>query len=46
MLDQLRSCGTKSYSYYTYASMLAPAGFPANTESTADGESEQALTPC
>ena len=41
MLDQLRSCGTQSHSYYTYASMLVPAGFPANTESTAYGESER-----
>jgi hypothetical protein len=44
MLDQLRSCGT--HSYYTYASMLVPGGFPANTESTSFGISEQALTPC
>jgi hypothetical protein len=46
MLDQLRSCATKPHSYYTYASMLAPTGFPENTESTAYGESEQALAPC
>jgi hypothetical protein len=44
-LDQLRSCGMKR-SYYTYASMLVPAGFPQNTQSTAYGISEQALTPC
>lgn len=43
-VDGLRSCD--GHSYYTYASMLAPAGFPANTESTATGESQQALTPC
>jgi hypothetical protein len=45
MLDQLRSCGTKR-SYYTYASMLVPAGFPQNTESTAYGIGELALSPC
>jgi hypothetical protein len=44
MLDQLRSCGTRSY--YTMAVMLAPAGYPANSQATATGESEQALTPC
>jgi hypothetical protein len=44
-LDQLRSCNLKR-SYYTYASMLVPAGFPQNTESTAYAISEQALTPC
>ncbi len=44
MLDQVRSCG--AHSYYTYASMLVPAGYPANTESTSGGISEQALTPC
>ena len=44
-LDQLRSCSPKR-SYYTYASMLVPDGFPQNTESTAYGISEQALTPC
>jgi hypothetical protein len=46
MLDKLQSCATGSYSYYTYASMLAPAGFPENTESMAGGEAEQAPTPC
>jgi hypothetical protein len=44
VLYELRSCGTRSY--YTMAAMFAPAGFPANSESTAIGESEQALTPC
>jgi hypothetical protein len=44
MLDQLQSCG--SHSYYTMAVMVAPAGFPANAESAAYGESEQALTAC
>ena len=44
-IDQLRSCGT-GRSYYTYASMLVPAGFPQNTEATATAISEQALTPC
>jgi hypothetical protein len=44
MLDELRSCGTRSY--YTTVVMAAPAGFPANTQSTATGMSEQALTPC
>ncbi len=46
MLDKLQSCATGSHSYYTYASMLAPAGFPDNTESMAGGEAEQAPTPC
>jgi hypothetical protein len=45
MLDQLRSCSAKR-SYYSYASMLVPAGFPQNAKSTAYGMSELALTPC
>ena len=45
MLDQLRACSAKQ-SYYTYASMLVPAGFPQNTSSIAYGMSELALTPC
>ena len=45
-IDQLRSCGTGPRSYYTSASMVVPDGFPRNTESTATGISEQALTPC
>jgi hypothetical protein len=44
VLDQLRSCGTRSY--YTMAVMFAPAGYPANTRATATGMSEQALTRC
>jgi hypothetical protein len=44
MLDQLRSCGTRSY--YTMATMVAPAGYPANTERMSVGTSQQALTPC
>jgi hypothetical protein len=44
MIDQVRSCGNRTY--YTYASMLVPAGYPENTESTSVGTSEQALTPC
>jgi hypothetical protein len=44
MLDQLRLCGTRSY--YTMAVMLAPAGYPANSQATATGETDQALTPC
>ena len=44
MLVQLRSCGTRSY--YTMAVMLAPAGYPANSQATATGETDQALTPC
>ncbi len=46
MLDQLRTCGTKPTSYYTSVSMDVPDGFPENTESTATGIGEQALTPC
>lgn len=46
MLDQLESCGTRARSYYTSADMAVPAGFPQNTESTATGIGEQALTPC
>jgi hypothetical protein len=45
MLDQVRSCGAKR-AYYTYASMLVPAGFPQNTQSMSYGTSEQALTAC
>ncbi len=44
-LDQLRAC-TPKRSYYTYASMLVPAGFPQNTKSTAYEISELALSPC
>ena len=44
MIDQLRSCGTRSY--YTSVAMAVPAGYPANTESTSVATSEQALTPC
>lgn len=45
MLDKLQSCGGNRF-YYTSANMVAPAGFPQNTESTAVGMGEQALTPC
>jgi hypothetical protein len=44
MLDQLRSCGTRSY--YTMATVVAPAGYPVNTERMSVGTSQQALTPC
>jgi hypothetical protein len=44
-LDQLHYCSTKR-SYYTYASLLVPTGFPQNTKSTAYGISELALSPC
>jgi hypothetical protein len=44
MIDELRSCGTRTY--YTSAAMVVPAGYPANAESTSVATSEQALTPC
>jgi hypothetical protein len=44
-LDQLRPCSA-TRSYYTYASMLVPAGFPQSAKSTAYGMSELALIPC
>ena len=40
----LRGCRARSY--YTDVSMVAPSGFPANSESTITGEGQQALTPC
>lgn len=45
MLDQLRTC-SPTRSYYTYASMLVPAGFPQRTGSIAYQMSELALSPC
>ena len=44
IVDQLISCEGRSY--YTYAELFAPAGFPSDSRNTSVGSSGRALTPC
>ena len=44
IVDQLLSCEGRSY--YTYAELFAPAGFPSNSQDTSVGYSGRAPTPC
>lgn len=44
IVDQVISCNGRSY--YTYAEMFAPAGFPSDSRNTSVGGNGRALTPC